>query len=754
MQGVGFRPFVYKKAKEHAIYGFVKNVDGFVMISLCGSSRNVKMFVTEVIKNPPIQSRIEKIECTKLIDLNYKNFKIYNSTKAASELRFISPDIATCPNCIEEIMKKGNERFKYAFTNCTDCGPRYTIVKALPYDRTSTTMASFNMCLNCRYEYEDPQSRRFHAEPNCCSKCGPSLTLIKNNKQIIETSNPIEMTIDLLKKGNIIAIKGIGGFHLICDGKNEKSVELLRHRKMRMHKPLAVMVKDITMAKKYVVISKDEKEVLSSSKRPIVLLKKKQPFLLPSILAPNTQLLGLMLPYTPLHYMLFEDGIEILVMTSGNISGMPIQYRNDQAMEKLEKVADYFLMHDRDIYVPVDDAVVKIIQNHEVVVRLSRGYAPFSFSEDIKDGIVALGAEQKNTFCISKGGYIHMSQYLGDLKDFDSYINYQYVLQHLEKLLDFKPKIFAYDLHPAYLTTEYANRQNSRKIQVQHHHAHMVSCMVEHKLNSKVIGVIYDGTGLGADGKIWGGEFFVGNRSSYKRIAHFEYVTIQGYNQAVKEPWRCAESYLYFLGYNISNYLKDIDIEKLKAVEQALKNKINCSETSSIGRFFDCAAALIGVRSFTSYDAQAAIELENIIDEKEKGCYEYKIDFEDEGYLIRYKWIIEGILLDLKLKVAICEISAKFHNTLSKITCCMVNQIRENTGINDVVLSGGVFENQHLLNLVINCLGENNFNVFYNQKTPINDGGISFGQISIASAIIKEEEMKNVSCNSSGNNMH
>ena len=574
VQGVGFRPFVYKKSKEYQINGWVNNAGGAVVIDCSGIKDNIKSFILSIIKKPPSLAKIEKVECISLEGYPYKDFSIKESTEKFSKIKFVSPDVGACPKCIEDTMKKGTARYRYAFTNCTECGPRYSIIKALPYDRETTTMKSFKMCPTCKSEYENPMSRRFHAQPNCCEKCGPVLTLINNKEEIIECDDPAFETNKLIKQGKIIAIKGIGGFHLVCSGKDEKAIDELRKRKKRPHKPLAVMVKNLEVAKKYCEISEVEERVLISNKRPIVLLNKKELCTLPQNIASKQSKLGIMMPYTPLHYLLFEEDIEIIVMTSGNISGAPIQYKNDEAIEQLSKVADYFLIHDREIHVPIDDSVVKVVFDKETVIRRARGYSPYAINMGIKREIAALGPEQKNTFCVSQNGYVYMSQYLGDLKYLDSFKNYQYVLKHLTNLLDIHPSIFVYDNHPDYLSTQYANKQQGRKISVQHHHAHMVSCMAEHNIYESVIGVIYDGTGLGIDGSIWGGEFFVGTRSSFKRVAHLKYVSIQGGDKAITEPWRCALSYLHSMGYDKLNFINDDEKEKVKIVKEALKFRL------------------------------------------------------------------------------------------------------------------------------------------------------------------------------------
>ena len=756
VQGVGFRPFVYEKARDFKIRGSVQNIGGAVVIDCLGERENIKQFIFNVIKRPPSIAKIERVECTLIkkdfstiscLDENkfvikeniYKKFVIKESTKQKNEMRFISPDIAVCDECLEDIRSKGNLRYKYAFTNCTQCGPRYSIIKALPYDRQNTTMKDFSMCDECKEEYENPLSRRFHAQPNCCGNCGPKFFLTNNRGDQIKCEDPIKETVSLIEEGKILAIKGIGGFHLVCDGRNEQAINLLRSRKQRKDKPLALMAKDIGIVKEICYISDKEEEVISSNKRPIVILKKKYPFVLPEAIAPKQNSLGVMLPYTPLHYLLFNEKLDLLVMTSGNISSMPMEYKNEEALKHLNTVADYFLMNDREIYVQVDDSVVKVIGQVEKVIRGSRGYRPYSLKTGVKNEIIAVGGQQKSTICVSKNGYAYLSQYLGDLGEFNCYKNFKYVLKHFCNLFDINEEVLACDMHPAYSSTKYAKEKKMRKIEVQHHHAHMVSCMAEHSIYDSVIGIIFDGTGFGLDGSIWGGEFLVGNRRVFKRAGQLKYVNLQGGEQAIKEPWRCASSYLYALGYDPEKIIQGVDNEKIKVVKQALDSKINCFLSSSVGRLFDAVAALCGIRNSISYDGQAAIELENIIDYKIKESYSWDIKEENGIFNIQYKSIIEGILGDIQKKELISKISSKFHNSLIKASCDLVCKLREKEHIDKVVLSGGVFENNYLLKGIYINLIKQGFKVFYNEQIPTNDEGISFGQLHVANAILKKK---------------
>lgn len=738
VQGVGYRPYIYNQANKFNIRGWVSNQGSAVVMDVEGKKNKIKNFLLQIIKRPPSLARIEKVEVISKCCIGHHDFEIRPSSGDTNGLNFLSQDVAICPECLKEIFDPNNDRYHYAFTNCTACGPRYSIIRKLPYDRDNTTMDVFPMCPNCEKEYNAPSNRRFHAQTNCCKTCGPALSLLTNRGEEILCNNPLRKTITLLLAGMIVAIKGIGGFHLVCDGRNQEVITVLRERKNRPHKPFAIMVKDLETAKKLCLISEAEEKILISSKRPIVLLEKKANCDLPEQIAPNRKKLGIILPYTPLHYLLFQEGISCLIMTSGNLSNAPIQFENDQAIKNLGRIVDYFLVHNRNIHIPVEDSVVKVINKEEVVIRRARGYTPFIFPMKAKNEVLALGAEEKSTFSITQNGYGYMSQYLGDIKNYDSYIIYKKAIENLMSMMELKPRIIAHDFHTSYLSSGYARTQVGKKMAVQHHHAHMVSCMVEHHLLNPVIGVIYDGTGIGTDEKIWGGEFFVGTRENFIRVGHFKYVEIQGGDQAIREPWRIAVSYLHSIHYATSNILKGIDINSINTVKQALDKHLNCYETSSVGRLFDCVAAIVNLRHRITYEAQAAIELENILDPYVEEDYSYAIEEENGMYLIDYQSILLGILKDIENALAPSFISAKFHNTLGNVTIDMVCRISEKYEVKVIVLSGGVFENNYLLTYILKGLKEKEITVYYNQQIPTNDSGISIGQLGIVDAV---EEM-------------
>ncbi|HHU43432.1 MAG TPA: carbamoyltransferase HypF [Clostridiales bacterium] len=655
----------------------------------------------------------------------------------------IPKDIALCERCLEELKDKNNRRHNYPFTNCSYCGPRYSIINDFPYDRENTTMNKYAQCKMCKDEYVNNINRRFYAQTNCCPNCGPVLKLIDNSGKTL-SGNLIEMSRIYLKEGKIIAVKGIGGYHLVCNAENEKAISILRDRKKRPHKPLAVMAENIDSIKEICYVNEQEEQALKSHIRPIVLLDKKQEISLPYILAPNLNILGLMLPNSALDYLFFDSDIKYLVMTSGNISGEGICYEDDYAFDRLKGIADYFLYNNREITTPIDDSVVKVVCNEVMVSRLARGIAPFDIALDSEEKILALGAEQKVSFCLLHKGYAHLSQYFNAVDNLKSRKDYLDTIARMLRFYNVKSDYVVCDIHTGYSTSIIARDMSQERIFVQHHHAHMASCMAEINLDEEVIGVIYDGTGLGLDNAVWGGEFLVGNRSNFKRAGHWSYVNIQGYDKAVKKIWRCAFSYLYSIKISSEKYIKGINLADFKILESAINNSINCTASSSMGRLFDCVSALVKQIHTVSYDAQAAIELESIIDKRVSGCYQYEI-ITGNTYRIDYKKILMGIVEDIDKDIDRSVISAKFHNTIINSTLELVKKISSESGIKKVILSGGVFENTYLLSGISKGLIKDGYDVYYNTQTPINDGGISLGQIAVAAARLKEA--KNVPCN-------
>jgi len=752
VQGVGFRPYVYNVAIDFNLKGWVSNEGSSLILDIEGEKQDIKNGLIKIIKTPPPISQIKKVTAKKETPYHYKDFTIRSSKSNNENSKFLLPDIGICKDCIKDIYDKDSKWYRYPFTSCTNCGPRYSIIKAIPYDRESTTMKEFQFCDQCKTMYRNPSDRRFHAQTLCCRNCGPTLELVDNKSNRINCDDPISEVSKFIKSGNIVAIKGIGGFQLCCDGSNDEAVKELRRRKNRPHKPLALMAKDIKAAYSYAYINEKEKEILKSKEAPIVLLKSKDNKKLSKYISPNINSLGIMLPYTPLHSLIFQYGLEVLVMTSGNISGNSMEYKNNQATQNLKEIADYFLINNREIEIPIDDSVVKVLDNKLLISRLGRGYAPYYLNYDIGNyNILASGSEMKNTFSLSNNNTILLGKYCGDLKHLNVFEEYIHSIESIKSILDYDNKFVAIDKHPYFIIREYFKNKNLETLEIQHHFAHMVSCIAEHNINESVIAVIYDGTGYGDDGKIWGGEFFIGDKKAYSRVAHYKYTNIQGGDSSIKNIYKIALSYIELIKdknlreraiNNIKNFLKEFipytEVESIiKNHYIALKNNINCFETSSIGRLFDGVASILGIRQVISYDGQGAIELESIIKEGITESYKYKNSYEDKIINIDIISIIEEIVLDKTKGVSKGIISAKFHNSLINITTDIVKIIRDRFNLNSVVLSGGVFENRYLLENLVSKLKVEGFKVYFNEKVPINDGGISVGQLAASNELIK-----------------
>lgn len=776
VQGVGFRPYIFRLAQKLKLKGYVNNTSNGVTIEIEGEADLAIQFIENIKLTPPPLSNISSIKFKEGILKNYTDFTIRTSQKEKENITLISPDLSICSNCVKDIHGMDNIRYRYPFTTCTDCGPRFSIIKAIPYDRENTTMNNFKMCASCLSEYKNPYDRRFHAETNACSKCGPRLILTDNKNNEISTPNPIQFAIKKLKAGYIFVLKGLCGFHLVCDGENEQAVALLRKRKNRPDKPFAVMMKDIDTVNEYCLINASEKEMLTGSIKPILILKQKMNCKLPDNIAPFQNTLGTMLPYTPLHYMLFYGGIKVLVMTSANISSFPLEYKNAAAVKNLAEITDYFLMHNREIETALDDSVVRYIAGKIRVIRRARGFVPVPVSYKSNLNIFACGADMKNTFSFTKDNYIFTSQYNGDLQNLETMKRYRENINHFKCIFNFEEQNIVHDLHPAYYSTMYANNElashtntaktgyflvnaSSKKISVQHHHAHIASCMAENNVQSKVIGIAYDGTGYGTDNTIWGGEFLLCDYKSFKRLGHISCVKMPGGDLAVKEPWRMAAAYIFSAyEYQIKSLQTENEIEALKtkyysliknlynekglALFKLLQTGFKCYTTSSIGRLFDAAASIIGIRQYITYEGQASIELESVLDSSCKAAYSYKIESIDAGdcikYIINTSPVILGLINDKTSNLSKAVMSAKFHNTVINFTIEMCKILRNNTGENVIALSGGVFQNSFILkNLIIKLEGLN-FTVFSHESYPCNDGGISLGQIVIANAVLNK----------------
>ena len=744
VQGVGFRPFIYNLANTYNLNGWVLNSTEGVDIDIEGNDEDVKEFIESIRKKAPPLAVIDSIDISYLSPANYKNFIIKSSKEDSNKYMKIAPDISICNDCLTELFNPNDRRYRYPFINCTNCGPRFTIIEGIPYDRKKTTMKSFEMCQLCQNEYDDPSNRRFHAQPNACPNCGPHVSL-EDMEGKIECDDPIKKTIELIDQGKIIAIKGLGGFHLACDAENDDAVELLRKRKRRSLKPFAIMCKDIEKVKLICIVNEDEEKLLQSIQKPIVLLKKRSETSISDLVAPNNNYLGVMLPYTPLHYLLLENQFLALVMTSANMSEEPIVIGNDEAKERLKDLADYFLFHNRDIRMRCDDSVARIYDGHTTIIRRSRGYAPYpvDLCFNMKE-ILACGAELKNTFCITKDNHAFISHHIGDLQNLSAYNYYLDSIEHYKMLFRINPQILAYDLHPDYLSTKYALSQEGKKlVGVQHHHAHIASCMAENGLNEKVIGVAMDGIGYGIDGNIWGCEFLLADYVGFQRCAHLKYLSMPGGDMAVKEPYRMALSYLYdaFDGEMDkidTPFIKRIGDKKIAFIKKMIERNINAPLTSSCGRLFDAVSSLIGIQDVITYEAQSAIELEMIAEPNVFSRYNYEII--DEGTLIiDVKEMFREIISDLKYGLPKGVISAKFHNTLIDFMITICERIREKSeGINKVAISGGVFQNKYLLENTVKLMKHKGFTIYFHKRIPTNDGGISLGQSVIANAQLIE----------------
>ena len=666
----------------------------------------------------------------------------------------VSPDIATCHDCIKELFDPMDRRYHYPFINCTNCGPRYSITKNIPYDRSNTTMAHFTMCETCENEYHNPVNRRFHAQPNACTVCGPQLMLLNNEGFAVQTQDPISTVCTLLEDGKIVAVKGLGGYHIACDATSHNVVSTLRKRKHRDDKSFAVMINDLDTIKQLCYVNKKEETLLSSPQRPIVLLRKKVKYVIADNVATDNNYLGVMLPYTPLHYLLIAESNAPLVMTSGNPSNEPIVYNDNNALLKLSAIADYFLVHDRDIFMRCDDSVVKVVEDKEMIIRRSRGYAPFPLrlQYSFPKPVLACGAFLKNTFCLARVNHAFLSHHIGELENTETMNSYETAIDHYKRLFSIEPEVIAYDLHPEYLSTKYAlaQRDDMIKIGVQHHHAHIVSCMAENGIHHKVIGVAFDGLGYGDDGNFWGGEFLVADLSGYERAGHLDYVPMPGGEQAIKEPWRMAISYLYHMYgndihllrlFNTPKFMKEKN-DTLEILFKMLSLKINSPLTSSVGRLFDGVASLLGLQHSVNYEGQAAVKLESIADEHETGHYSFFMNTNgmkscNVPIIIQWQPVFKKIIEDMHHKTASPIISAKFHNSIVEMVVQVCTMLRNSKGINDVVLSGGVFQNNFLLSHLVKKLKLQGFTVYSNKIVPCNDGGLSLGQAVIASERLK-----------------
>ena len=733
VQGVGFRPFIYRLAKLNNLTGYVLNDSEGVLIEVQGE--NLSEFI-ESIKNlaPPAAFIANIIHHDLPIKTDERNFLIKPSPHAIERETLISPDLAICEDCKREILDSTDRRYRYAFTNCTNCGPRFSIVEDIPYDRQNTTMKNFIMCDKCQAEYDNPLDRRFHAQPNACSVCGPQYVLTDNQGNMINCSDILAKARELILAGYIVAVKGIGGYHLACDAKNYEAVAKLRERKVREDKPFAVMASDLATIKKYCTVDSIAAKLLTSTSAPIVLLPKSKQYNLAENVAVHNAYIGFMLAYAPVHYLLLNSG-DVFVMTSANLSEEPIVYRNDEEYTKLAKIADFILSHNRPINTRVDDSVVRIFEHEPMIMRRSRGFAPAPISLggliNNKISVLACGGELKNTFCLTKQDKAFMSQHIGDLENMAVNNAYKQSIKLFERLFDIKPNLLACDMHPEYFSTKYAKAQELPFMQVQHHHAHIASVLAEHGITDTVIGVALDGTGYGEDKCIWGGEFMLANLQDFKRIGHFAYMPLPSGAKAVKEPWRLGLYQAYTIyGEDVVNKYPKLIQPNWQLLMKATSAGFNAPLTSSAGRIFDTVAALLNIRTHINYEGQAAIELENRAFNSEGEILPYAIKQQDGQYILDFKPLYASIY-GLKQRYSVNYVAKSFHMTLAEAICEVINKISNDTGIKQVALSGGVCQNITLLKLIYQNLNSK-YKLYLNRKLPPNDGGLAFGQAAIA----------------------
>jgi hydrogenase maturation protein HypF len=761
VQGVGFRPFVYRLAHDQGLAGWVLNHSGGVEIEVEGPPPALDAFLHDLSAQAPPLARIVGVDATDISPNGDTQFEIHHSVAEEGRYQLISPDIATCDDCLRELLDPQDRRYRYPFTNCTNCGPRFTIIRDIPYDRPLTTMQPFRMCPDCQREYDDPLNRRFHAQPNACPVCGPHVWVEDATApyaRLAERDSAVRQAGEMLLAGKILAIKGLGGFHLACDATNPHAVQTLRARKGRPAKPLAIMMATLDDVRQHCCISDAEEALLTSQQCPIVLLPWRQPSTVARDVAPHNLYLGVMLPYTPLHHVLLRDVGRPLVMTSGNLSEEPIARDNDEARRRLGPLSDAFLLHDREIYARYDDSVwftpasqpspVGLTGQHPAglaaqPLRRSRGYAPFPVRLPFRAGqILAVGAELKNTFCVTRDDFAFLSQHIGDMENLETLEHFENSAALYQHLFRIEPDLIAHDLHPDYFSTQYAQASGVPLLGVQHHQAHIAACLVDNGWlldDGPVVGVVWDGTGYGSDGHIWGGEFFVGDYRGFHRAASLEYLPMPGGDAAVHNPWRLALGYVYALTGRVPD-LAGISHSELHIVQQQVERRLNTPLTSAAGRLFDAVAALVGVRQRVTYEAQAAIELEMLATrwgaaQPSKApllTYPYVVEQVDAGALIRLQRLIEALQDDLASGVGPGEIGWRFHHTLAAMIASVCQGVAADTGLDTVALSGGCFQNRLLVALAVPRLEQAGLRVLLHRQVPCNDGGVSLGQAALA----------------------
>lgn len=744
VQGVGFRPFIHKLITGEALSGWIRNTSEGAEIELEGEEDAISRFLSDLQTKTPKLAVIESVHTEYFTQLQgYQGFEIRQSHAMQERNTLISPDVGICEDCLRELFDPKDRRYRYPFINCTNCGPRFTIIKDVPYDRCKTTMGAFPMCPQCEAEYKTITDRRYHAQPDCCPKCGPHVFLLDANGESVQ-GDPVKTAAEALKNGKILAVKGLGGIHLACRCDLPEVAMTLRKRKHRDEKPFAIMCRDAEAARRYCYVTEDEQRILESFRRPIVLLKKKEKGSLRHI--SENDYVGVMLPYTPLHYLLLNDGPDSLIMTSANLSDLPILYQNEQALEGLSGIADYFLLHNRDIETRCDDSLMWVVDGKEYPVRRSRGYAPFPLTLAKAEGmLLACGAEQKASFTLTKGRYAFQSQHIGDLKNLETFENYRLQIDHFSHMFDIRPKMLVCDLHPDYLSTEYAQqraeKENIPLLPVQHHWAHMAACMADNNLEGECIGIVWDGTGYGTDGTVWGGEFLVGDYQHFRRAGTLRSFPLPGSDRVTKELWRTAIALLQDAGEDPRVFFPE---EQVKLVQTMLENQWNSPICTSMGRLFDGVCALLDIRQKASYEGQGAILLETAAEECEE-AYPFDLTEQDGLWRMDFRPMIRAICRDIREGRDKAQCAGTFLTTLAQMALAMCEKIRVQTGLNRVVLSGGTFQNMILLRRIPALLREKGFAVYHHSRVSTNDEGVSFGQ-----AAIGERSGQDVSGNSAG----
>ncbi|MBN2556532.1 MAG: carbamoyltransferase HypF [Anaerolineales bacterium] len=743
VQGVGFRPFVYGLARQLHLAGWVRNTSAGVDIALDGPEDALQAFLKGLQQDAPPLARIDTISVRAAPPDGFAGFDILPSQPMAAAFQPVSPDVCLCDDCLRELLDPADRRYRYPFINCTNCGPRFSIIRDIPYDRPNTTMAGFALCEACAREYRDPADRRFHAQPVACPACGPHIWLEVAGAILGKREEALTGARRFLKEGWVVAVKGLGGFHLACDATNDAAVDLLRERKLRVDKAFAVMFPDLQAVEAHCRLSAFERDLLTSRERPIVILQRKPGSTLSDALAPGQETIGAMLPYTPLHVLLLERETgfpDAWVMTSGNLSEEPIAIDNHDARIRLDELADAFLLHDRDIHTRCDDSVVRAFAGALYPLRRSRGFAPSPLAfPRMAPPILAVGGAFKNTFCLTRDSYAFMSHHIGDLENYETLQSFRQGIDHFERLFHIKPEVVAYDAHPDYLASQYALERIASEgleaVSVQHHHAHIAGCMLENNLpmNEPVIGIAFDGTGYGDDGTIWGSEILIADMSSYHRAAHLAPMPMPGGETAIRAPWRLALGLLNIYGITWDLALPSVAYgteEQRRILNRQLELGINTPITSSMGRLFDAVASLIGVRQQVNYEGQAAIEMEAAADPDEKGTYPFVL----EGTALAVAPMVAAIVADFRQGIGVNILAARFHNTVSAMVVSVCMSIRKEEALERVVLSGGVWQNMRLLSTTMRALEQAGFKVFVHHQVPTNDGGLSLGQAAVAAS--------------------